>query len=126
MENSSKALIIAGSILVAILLISVGVIIMNSTGNTQQTVEDMANSTAIRSFNSQLTPYEGTNQSAAQVRSLMSTVNALASSTGKTINVYNGAAGTTSLDASSLASNQKYTVKFEYTNGYISTIRVYQ
>ena len=125
MENSSKALIIAGSILVAILLISVGVIIMNSTGNTQQTVEDMANSTAIRSFNSQLTPYEGTKQSAAQVRSLMSTVNALATSTNRTINVYKGKTGETLLDASSLASNKTYTVKFEYDKGYITTIRVY-
>ncbi len=36
MENASKALIIAGAILISILLISVGVLIMNSTGDTQK------------------------------------------------------------------------------------------
>ena len=76
MENASKALIIAGSILVAILLISVAVLIMNSTGDTQRTVEDTAKSTATRSFNSQFIPYEGSGISAAQVRSLISAVNA--------------------------------------------------
>ena len=34
MENASKALIIAGAILISILLIWVGVLIMNSTGDT--------------------------------------------------------------------------------------------
>ena len=40
MENASKALIIAGAILISILLISVGVIIMNSTGDIGGTHKD--------------------------------------------------------------------------------------
>lgn len=39
MENASKALIIAGAILISILLISVGVLIMNSTGDTQKSLK---------------------------------------------------------------------------------------
>ena len=125
MENASKALIIAGSILVAILLISVAVLIMNSTGDTQRTVEDTAKSTATRSFNSQFIPYEGSGISAAQVRSLISAVNASKSS-GHTINVYNSATGTTAFSATSLVSTRTYTVAFEYgTDGYLSIIRIY-
>ena len=74
MENASKALIIAGAILISILLISVGVIIMNSTGNTQETVRGAAQSSEIKSFNAQFTPYEGEDQSAAQIRSLKAAV----------------------------------------------------
>ncbi len=75
MENASKALIIAGAILISILLISVGVLIMNSTGDTQRSVEDQSKAIAIRTFNSQFTPYEGSEQSASQIRALKSTVN---------------------------------------------------
>ena len=76
MENASKALIIAGAILISILLISVGVLIMNSTGDTQKSVEDQSKAIAIRTFNSQFTPYAGSNQSASQIRSLISAVKA--------------------------------------------------
>ena len=74
MENASKALIIAGAILISILLISVGVLIMNSTGDTQKSVEDQSKAIAIRTFNAQFTPYEGSDQSASQIRALKSAV----------------------------------------------------
>lgn len=76
MENASKALIIAGAILISILLISVGVLIMNSTGDTTGSVEDSAGQIAIRTFNSNFEPYLGENQSASQIRALKSAVNA--------------------------------------------------
>ena len=46
MENASKALIIAGAILVSILLISVGVIIINSTGKMTDQVGTSADKMA--------------------------------------------------------------------------------
>ena len=48
---------------------------MNSTGDTQRSVEDQSKAIAIRTFNSQFTPYEGSEQSASQIRALKSTVN---------------------------------------------------
>ena len=48
MENASKALIIAGAILISILLISVGIMVMNSTdevtGGMQQQMDSTSNS----------------------------------------------------------------------------------
>ena len=130
MENASKALIIAGSILVAILLISVAVLIMNSTGDTQRTVEDTAKSTAARSFNAQFTPYEGKNQSAAQVRSLITAVNASngADSTHKVTIAYAKKNGNdvALASAADLLNTDLYTVSLTYnsTTGYINKVTI--
>lgn len=59
MENASKALIIAGAILISILLISVGIIIMNSINDPVQQGADSAASQAITIFNSRFTGYAG-------------------------------------------------------------------
>ena len=122
MENTSKALIIAGAILISILLISVGVLIMNSTGNTQQSVQENADTIAIRTFNSNFTPYEGEDQSASQIRSLISAVK---SSNAKSENQIELKGVTTGLKA-----NKKYTVVLGYEDstgsgtGYIKTITI--
>lgn len=74
MENASKALIIAGAILISILLISVGVLIMNSTGGVTAGMESSAKAMEMQSFNSQFTTYIGDSISGSQVRSLISNV----------------------------------------------------
>lgn len=116
MENASKALIIAGAILISILLISVGVLIMNSTGDTQKSVEDQSKAIAIRTFNSQFTPYEGEGQSASQIRSLVSAVN---SSNGT------NSEHPVTITVPTLNSKTKYDVKLEYaSDGYVNKITV--
>ena len=73
MENASKALIIAGSILVSILLISIGVFIINSIGDTQANMEDAMGTQAIETFNSTYTAYIG-QQSGSNVKTLLNKV----------------------------------------------------
>ena len=59
MENASKALIIAGAILISILLISVGIILIRTgSDNVGAGVSEM-NSQKIQAFNSKFTLYEG-------------------------------------------------------------------
>ncbi len=122
MENASKALIIAGAILISILLISVGVLIMNSTGNTQQSVQENADTIAIRTFNSNFTPYEGEDQSASQIRSLISAVKSSNAKSEHQIELKGKTSG--------LKANKKYTVEIGYEGtdgggtGYIQTITV--
>ena len=120
MENASKALIIAGAILISILLISVGVLIMNSTGNTQKSVEDNANTIAIRTFNSNFTQYEGENQSASQIRALKSAVNSSNATDKEHQITFTMATGV------KLTSSGKYTVELGYDNdtGYINSVTV--
>jgi len=72
MENASKALIIAGAILLAILIISLGILIYNQAAgivnsNSMSDVE-------ITQFNAQFTQYQGTQQSGTTVRALLQEV----------------------------------------------------
>ena len=71
MENASKALIIAGAILLAILLISLGIMIFNQA---QDTVNNSGMSQAeITAFNNKFLKYEGT-QKGSVVKSLVNEV----------------------------------------------------
>lgn len=123
MENASKALIIAGAILVSILLISIGVIIINSTGDMTDQVGSTADTMAIETFNSQFTSYEGQNIRAALVRSLISKVNASNSQNTQKVKVLHN---TTEVNTSSfVTTNATYTVTISgYNNGYVSEITI--
>ncbi len=57
MENATKALLIAGSVLVAILLIAMGLRIFNSTQGTVDSSQKTMDATAIATFNTQFTGY---------------------------------------------------------------------
>ena len=72
MENASKALIIAGSILVSIVIITLGVMIVN---NVRDTITDNSNLSAkeVNAFNSQFDTYEG-KQSGTNARALYNVV----------------------------------------------------
>ena len=76
MENASKALIIAGAILISILLISVGIMVMNSTSGTQEQMVSQMSGAEIQSFNNQFSSYIGTGKSATDVKTLFEIVQA--------------------------------------------------
>jgi len=71
MENASKALIIAGAILLAILLISLGIMIF---GQAQDTVNNSGMSQAeMQAFNNKFLKYEGTKKG-SEVKALLNEV----------------------------------------------------
>lgn len=72
MENASKALIIVGAVLIAILLIGFGVMIMNNS--TSQVSPDALNSQAAQTHNAQFNNYTGKTISAQQVKTLMNII----------------------------------------------------
>ena len=74
MENASKALLIAGSILIVILLIAVGVRVFNSTSGTKDTVEETMSSTEVVTFNNKFMPYIGKNKTKSEVISLVNAI----------------------------------------------------
>lgn len=69
MENASKALIIAGAILLAILIIALGVFIFNQASDTANT--DQLVSTEADSHNRTFQNYEGSGKKGSQVNSLI-------------------------------------------------------
>ena len=120
MENASKALIIAGAILLAILIISLGILIYNqaagiANGNAMSEVE-------ITQFNTQFTQYEG-RQSGTTVRSLLQKVisnNLNADDSSKKVIVKDHSDATilgendTELPTDDVSTSGTYTVSFVY------------
>ena len=137
MENASKALIIAGAILLAIIIISLGIMVVNNARN-QIGGNDLSKQ-EIEAFNSQWDQYCGVSKSAAQVRSVFSAVvanNAAETQSGKSryVNFANsGTANTVALtSAPSLTSpsvtdvnnSKTFDITADYgSNGLVVNIR---
>lgn len=73
MENASKALIIAGAILISILLIGVGMFIFQAANKPITDAGGQMDEMAKQMFNRKFESYEG-NQKGSNVKSLISTV----------------------------------------------------
>ena len=71
MENATKALLIAAAVLVAILIISLGLVVYNMAAETVQGVN--MSETEIQAHNDQFTRYEGEAQRGSQVNALIQT-----------------------------------------------------
>ena len=128
MENASKALIIAGAILLAILLISLGILIFNQA---QDTVSNSGMGQAeAQSFNSKFTKYEGTIKGSV-VKSLIQEINASNAddnnkNASRTIKI-TGETKTTggSYSSSKYDTSKSYKVEIvEYKDGYVSEITI--
>ena len=131
MENASKALIIAGAILLAILLISLGIMIFNQA---QDTVNNSGMTQAeITAFNNKFLKYEGT-QKGSVVKSLINEVLAtnqtLSDSEKVKVTVTKKGNGTEIASASATPTTsavdtaQSYTVKLTYSNGRVTQIDI--
>jgi len=73
MENASKALLIAGAVLIVILLIGIGMLIYSKSTGVVQTASESMSAQEIQAFNSKFTIYEGTQKGSA-VKRLLATV----------------------------------------------------
>lgn len=135
MENASKALIIAGAILLAILLISMGMLVLNkATGILDN---DQLDEAAVTTFNQRFTKYEGDNVKGSNVRSLLSEVAAYNGSEDVTANgataisFANGSIVSYSdgqiTGSGNISNTKSYKVEItKYTKGKVSEIKITQ
>lgn len=72
MENATKALLIAAAVLVAILIISLGLVVFNMAAETVNNNSSLS-AQEIQAFNDQFTQYEGDNVRGTRVNSLLKT-----------------------------------------------------
>ena len=99
MENATKALLIAAAVLVAILIISLGLVVYNRASETVSSV-DMSGQ-EIQAFNEKFLKYQGDKKRGTEVNALLKTVvnNNLTESTngnnGKIVSVTGSATVTT-------------------------------
>ena len=127
MENASKALIIAGAILLAILLISLGIMIFNQA---QDTVSGSGmDQAAVTTFNNQLLKYEG-NIKGTMVKSMIQEVLAINAESANNDNIQvtvklGDTAAVAKPATSTIINNNTYAVKMVYGAGNrISSIEV--
>lgn len=118
MENASKALIIAGAILLSILLISLGIFVFTQAQDTMGSIN--LNEQEVMAFNNKFLPYEGKIRG-TQLKQLLQTVrtvNATADEEGSTQKVSiagdAGLKGTTSDDMKKIQTGKTYDVTLEY------------
>ena len=71
MENATKALLIAAAVLIAILIISLGLVVYNNSANTVNQAN--LSSQEIQAQNEKFTRYNGTNKRGSEVNSLLQT-----------------------------------------------------
>ena len=135
MENASKALIIAGAILLAILIISLGIMIL---GKAQDTINGSGmTQSEVQAFNEKFTKYEGS-QRGSSVRSLIQDV---VSNNGTQENIDSGrqvevkttnntltglsVSGTTVKGTTNIKNTSTYTISFSYAaNGCVNVITI--
>ena len=130
MENASKALIIAGAILLSIAIIGVGMYVFQ---NVQETIQDGADISAdqTRTYNQEFTMYGG-RQSGSQVRTLLDVISTHNRTQGqddpsRVINVVEGQAtdptpAPTAEDASTTANSAINTLKGTILSGRTYTV----
>lgn len=73
MENATKALLIAAAVLVAILIISLGLVVYNKASEAVDGSADLSEY-QIQQFNEKFTKYQGENVSGGEVNALLTTV----------------------------------------------------
>jgi len=75
MENASKAIIISGAVLIAILLISLGIALINSTSGVRKTAEDAPETVAIQTYNQKFEKYIGEQRGARIIDMVSAAIN---------------------------------------------------
>lgn len=134
MENASKALLIAASVLIVILLIAFGMSIFKSGTGTGDALEDTMSATEKASFNSKFTAYCGTSKSAAQAKALAQVIiSNNATNTAHKVNVeigdttYNSSETNFASKLTNAVSGLSRMVKIEAdydTNGIVSKMKI--
>ena len=127
MENASKALIIAGAVLVALLVIAVSTRVFYSTTGTAEQVESSMATTEITTFNNQFLAFVGPDKSRGQVIALL---NAIIVNNSKDslhqIGIISGDYGNDPKTAINIVEDCEHEISVTVygTEGYIQTIKI--
>lgn len=132
MENATKALMIAGAVLIAIMIIGIGMMIYQSASGTITDSMGQVDQLARDQFNSELLAYEGP-QKGTQVKALITKIISLnASNTDVhperiiTLKVDGSEVSNMSTQRASITAGLTYTVTTaeDSTTGFITTVEI--
>lgn len=133
MENAVKALLIAAAVLIAILIISLGLVVYNKASETANNAGDLSEY-EIQQHNEKFTRYQSTSASGSEVNAMLTTVfnhNLLLDNEADMITVTVGEE--TVIDAgvvetgnppAKVSTNTRYSIECQYTSGIVTSILV--
>ena len=132
MENASKALVMAGAIIIALVIVSLSFFVFKQWSDKSMKMADMTEQ-EIEAFNSKITPYLGQNVSGSQVNALLTyclSVNMAAKKNGEEYKAITVSGATTlNIDSTSISrvatgSSVTYSVIEQYKDGLINTLEI--
>ena len=125
MENASKALIIAGAILISIILISIGILVVNGADSVVGGGQEQLDAQAIQAFNAQFMNYAG-NKRGSTVNTLMNAVISSNATHEQQIEIAGDFGNTPSAVIGAIRSttNYKVTIETDATSGLVNKITV--
>lgn len=137
MENASKALLIAASVLIVILLIAFGMKIFDSTSGTADSIDGTMQTTEMAMFNNKFLPYIGKNKSKSDVLALLNIIQAHNATNSREITIdASGTINSSEIEYTTISgaingiSNLNISAKFEIipldtdSNGYYDEIDI--
>lgn len=126
MENSSKALIIAGTILIIMLVIGAGMFLFGRAGSLSSTVQNNWSQDEVLAFNQKFLKYDG-EQKGSRVKELITAVNKSNASTDITVkisSVYVNQSKDEYYPTAQLINSKNYKVSFGYEAGVITLVTI--
>lgn len=127
MENTSKALIIAGTILIVMVVIGAGMFLYNRAGGLSGAVQSNWSQDEILAFNRQFTKYEG-EQKGSTVKALIEAVNKSNERSDVEVSfsnyVYVNESNGTWYANSKLINTKTYNISFGYEDSVITSITI--
>ena len=134
MENASKALLIAGAILIAILLIGIAMMVFGNINGIVGIAGQQVDNFEIQGFNRQFEQYAGENVSGSNVKTLITNINSsnatYADDESKQIGTGTGSVVTASgtnpkVLSGTIGTNYRYKVSFgKDASGFINSVTV--
>lgn len=132
MDNASKALIMAGAILISIAIVGVGVFIFSSTSSVQNTVNQQMDATAASTTNSTFRRYTGSRVKGSTVKDFVEYVKVINTNEAlpKAMTMTYGSSNPLTMDTSTLdstfKSNSYYSVEIKDNDndGYYDTVTI--
>lgn len=130
MDNASKALIMAGAILISVALVSLGVYLFNMASGLTGDAENELTSSKIETQNGKFEKYAGTNVKGPEVKSLIRAVGAFNANDIFPADItvtLDSASGTTANLANSVDDRDYYTVEmtsYDAENGTLTAITI--
>ena len=125
MDNASKALIMAGAILIAVALVGVGVYLYQSAAGTVGTGVDQLNAASMETKNAMIEQYEGRIKG-SDLKQLIRRVNTYNENNvfpdGLTFDGLTPTSGDYS--TSGITNSKEYNISLQYSAGWVSIIKV--